>query len=301
MFKMKSALYIVAIFSLALVSCIQQLPEKPMPDVDNGAITMIKATVEPLELEGAEGVGIYKWNDQHNLGIYGTSAGANERYLPVKSTTGDNEAYFFGNVVGGDLTIYMPYAEEGSTTALNGRVVVATAQQYYADPFDHLMYNSTLLATATTDEVSFAHYAGLVKIELKYDIQDITAIAVQVGNVTLGGSYDENFVGDLSVDPDAEQLLTNGASRLNIVNFPEGSDSSVEAPMVVWAAMAPGVYENLVVEISNKDMTIAAPVKGPFEVNRCAICDQICVAEKIDHDNGVDDFQGENGEFNPKN
>jgi hypothetical protein len=301
MFKMKSALYIVAIFSLALVSCIQQLPEKPMPDVDNGAITMIKATVEPLELEGVEGVGIYKWNEQHTLGIYGTSAGANECYLPVKSTTGDNEAYFYGNVVGGDLTIYMPYVEEGSETALSGRVVVSATQQYYADAFDHLMYNSTLLATATSDEVSFAHYAGLVKIELKYDIQDITAISVQVGNVTLGGDYDDNFVGDLSVDPDAEKLLVNGTNRLSIVNFPEGSDSSVEAPMVVWAAMAPGVYENLVVEISNAEMTIAAPVKGPFEVNRCAVCEQVCVAEKVDHNNSMDDFQGENGEFNPKN
>ena len=40
MLKMKSALSIVAIFSLALGSCVKHIPEKEMPNVDNGAITM---------------------------------------------------------------------------------------------------------------------------------------------------------------------------------------------------------------------------------------------------------------------
>ena len=112
-----------------------------MPNVDNGAITMVKATVEPLTLKGATGVGNYKWNEAHTIGIYGTNAGENECYIPVKSTVGDNEAYFFGNVVGGDMTIYMPYVSEGNLAALDGRVIVPAVQKYYAEALDHLMYN----------------------------------------------------------------------------------------------------------------------------------------------------------------
>ena len=114
MLKMKSALYIVAIFSLALVSCTERLPESKLPG-DNGSdvITMIKATVAPLELKGYPGVGNYSWNNSHIIGIYGTGAGSNEQYLPVQSTLGASEAFFFGNEVGGDLTIYMPYLEGG--------------------------------------------------------------------------------------------------------------------------------------------------------------------------------------------
>lgn len=301
MFKMKSALYILAIFSLALVSCTERIPETTMPDVDNGAITMIKATVEPLSLEGIDGVGIYKWNDTHSLGIYGTAKGENECYTPVKSTTGDNEAYFYGNVVGGDLTIYMPYNAEGSENALTGRVAVPAIQNYYADPFDHLMYNSTLLATALTSEVTFAHYAGLVKLELQFDINDITSVALQVGNVTLDGGYDENLAGDLSVQEDAELPLINGVNRIVIENFPEGIDTTIAQPLTLWAALAPGSYENLVVEISNAEATIAAPVKGPFVVNRRGVCEHTCVAKKVEHNNSTDDFESEEGEFNPKN
>ena len=73
MLKMKSALSIVAIFSLALVSCVQRLPEVEQPNVDNGAITMVKATVKPLSIEGLSGTGTYKWDGSLALGIYGTS------------------------------------------------------------------------------------------------------------------------------------------------------------------------------------------------------------------------------------
>jgi hypothetical protein len=272
-----------------------------MPDVDNGVITMVKATVEPLELKGATGVGNYSWNDTHTIGIYGTTAGENECYLPVKSTVGDNEAYFYGNVVGGDLIVYMPYVSGGSVAARSGRVTIPATQQYYESPFDHLMYNSQFLATTTTSEINFGYCAGLVKIEIKYDIQNITSVAVVVGNVTPDAAYNDYLVGDVAVDQDVEETLVNGSSRLVIQGFPEGTNTSIDAPLVVWAAVAPGEYENLVVEISNAESTIASPVKGPFLVEERAIAEHTCVAQKVEHDNGIGDFEGENGEFNPKN
>ena len=57
---MKSALYIVAIFSLALVACTERLDVKDVPSDynGNGATTMVKATVKPLSIEGLDGVGI---------------------------------------------------------------------------------------------------------------------------------------------------------------------------------------------------------------------------------------------------
>ena len=301
MFKMKSVLCIVAIFSLALVSCTERIPEKEMPNVDNGVITMIKATVEPLTLKGATGVGNYSWNETHTIGIYGTTIGKNECYLPVKSTIGDNEAYFFGNTVGGNMTIYMPYVSAGSPAALDGRVIVPVQQNYYASPFDHLMYNSTFLAETKSEEATFSYHAGLVKVELHYDIPNVTEVSVLVGNVTADGDYDDYCAGDIAVDKYAEQFLVNGSNQVTVTGFPEGFNTTIAQPLTVWVALAPGTYENFVVEISNAEMTISTPVKGPFVVEKCAIAENVCDAKEVRYDNGVDDFVGENGEFNPQN
>ena len=301
MFKMKSVLCIVAIFSLALVSCTERIPEKEMPNVDNGVITMIKATVEPLTLKGATGVGNYAWNETHTIGIYGTTIGENECYLPVKSTIGDNEAYFFGNAVGGNMTIYMPYLSAGSPAALDGRVTIPAQQNYYATPFDHLMYNSTFLAEAKSDVVTFDYHAGLVKVELHYDIPNITEVSVLVGNVTANGGYDDYCVGDVAVDKYAEEYLVNGSNQVTVTDFPEGTNTTLAQPLTVWVALAPGTYENFVVEISNAETTISTPVKGPFVVEKCAISENVCDAKEVKYDNGIGDFEGENGEFNPQN
>ena len=301
MSKMKSLFCIVAILSLALVSCVENLPETEMPDVDNGAITMIKATVEPLQLKGATGVGNYSWNETHTIGIYGSTMGENECYLPIRSKLGSNEAYFYGNKVGGDLILYMPYVETGSETALNNRVTVPAEQKYYADVFDHFMYNSTFVGVGNIDAVSFDYHAGLVKIEIQYNIQNIESVSVTVGNITLDGSYNSYIVGDISVDSDVEESLVNGSDRIVITDFPEGVHSTVDKPAVVWALAAPGIYENLVVEIKSDEGTTSATVKGPFVVEKCAVAEQVCTAKEIKYDNGIGDFEGENGEFNPKN
>ena len=301
MFKMKSVLCIVAIFSLALVSCTERIPEKEMPNVDNGVITMIKASVEPLQLKGAAGVGNFSWKETHNIGIYGTTIGENECYLPVKSTIGDNEAYFFGNAVGGNMTIYMPYVSSGSPAALDGRVTIPAQQQFYANEFDHLMYNSTFLAETKSDVATFDYHAGLVKVELHYDIPNVTEVSVLVGNVTADGGYNDYCVGDLAVDKYAEEYLVNGSNQATVIGFPEGTNTTVAQPLTVWVAMAPGTYENFVVEISNAEMTISTPVKGPFVVEKCAIAENVCDAKEVKYDNGIGDFEGENGEFNPVN
>ena len=291
----------MAIFSLALVSCTERIPEKEMPNVDNGVITMIKASVEPLQLKGAAGVGNFSWKETHNIGIYGTTIGENECYLPVKSTIGDNEAYFFGNAVGGNMTIYMPYVSSGSPAALDGRVTIPAQQQFYANEFDHLMYNSTFLAETKSDVATFDYHAGLVKVELHYDIPNITEVSVLVGNVTADGGYNDYCVGDLAVDKYAEEYLVNGSNQVTVTGFPEGTNTTVAQPLTVWVALAPGTYENFVVEISNAEMTISTPVKGPFVVEKCAIAENVCDAKEVKYDNGIGDFEGENGEFNPVN
>lgn len=298
---MKLLFCIVAMFSLALVSCTDRLPEKEMPDVDNGVITMVKASVEPLQLKGTTEVGNYAWNETHTIGIYGSLVGENECYLPVKTTVGGSEAYFYGNAVGGELKLYMPYVSGGSQAALDNRVVVPAEQHYYADALSHLMYNSTFLGEGDVDAVSFDYHSGLLKIELYYDIQNITSVTVMVGNITTDGGYSKYLVGDISVDEDVEEYLVNGSNTLVIKEFPEGVNATVEQPATIWAALAPGIYEALVVEVSNGEITASLPVEGPFVVEKCAIAEKVCAAKEIPHDNGVGDFEGENGEFNPKN
>lgn len=301
MCKMKSALYIVAIFSFALVSCTDSIPEKPAPDVEegNGAITMVKATVNPLHLKGADEVGTYAWSEETSLGIYG-SAGANELYSVVKSTTGSNEAYFYGNVVDGNLTIYMPHSVEGGENALGGRVQVRAKQNYYATALDHLMFNSSFLATTTTNEVVFDYYAGLVKILLTHDMQSVNYVKVSAATIDKTAGYNDYVAGYLPVEGYESGIAqAYGETSITIENFPEGVNASVEAPLTVWVALAPGVYDNFVVEFGNaQGDTAVFPVEGEFAVERCAIAEKECVAKRVDHNNGTDDFEGVEGEFN---
>ena len=297
MFKMKSVLCIVAIFSLALVSCIQRLPEAEMPNDKNGAVTMVKAIVKPLTLNGVAGEGLYKWDGLNSIGINGVSKGINERYLPVKSTMGGNEAYFYGNEVAGDLTVYMPYSEDGGIRADEGRVVVSAVQKYYADPFEHLMYNSTLLGYTSNDVVEFSFYTGLVKILVEYDVQDIVSVKLLVGNINEG--YNEYIAGELYVADGEIDVEKDPQAVVTINKFPEGTNSTIANPLVVWAMVTPGSYENFVVEITNKENeTISAPVAGPFVVARRAVASKDCVAKKSDHNNGTDDMIPEDGSFN---
>ena len=302
MLKMKSALCIVAIFSLALVSCVDRLAEAEMPNDKNGAVTMVKALVKPVTLEGIDGEGLYKWDGLNSIGINGTSKGINERYLPVQSTIGGNEAYFYGNEVAGDLTIYMPYSKDGGVRADEGRIVIPAVQKYYADPFDHLMYNSTLLGTTVNDLVEFDFHTGLIKILLEYDIQDVVSVKVMIGNIDQvddnGTSFTNYFVGEYSVENRTLDEAYSPSATLTINEFAEGASTTIENPMVVWASVAPGYYQNLVVEITDKNnVTISSPVKGPFQVSRLALCENTCVAKKVNYDNGVDDMIPEDGKF----
>lgn len=308
---MKSLLYIVAIFSFALVSCTERLPENNMPnDVENGAITMVSAAVKPLYLKGVTGVGNYKWSNI-NLGI--VSAGdKNECYQPVKATTGDSEAYFYGNEVGGDLSIYMPYSEENGAKAKEGKLTMLSEQNYYADPFDHLMYNSTFLATTTENRVEFDYYSGLAKVLLKHDVNDIASVTLRIGNISVG-EYDDYLAGDYSI----ADATIDGAANGNIeavvkIDEAVSLNSTVENPACVYVALAPGVYQHFVVIITTRSgESILLPVEGkklvegttdqyeaePFVIERCAISKDV-VAEKIDRNNGVDDFEHEDGNFN---
>ncbi len=295
MFKMKSALYIVAMFSLALVACTERIANTEMPDVPNGATTMVTASVKPLVVEGIEATGYYKWGNETKLGIL--SAGENQCYLPVQSTTGDDEAYFYGNVVGGELTIYAPYSNENGTKAKSGRLAMLAEQTYYADALDHLMYNSTFLAKTSTDHVEFDYYAGLLKVVVNHEkTESISSVAISVGNIHNDeGQYNDYFVGDYSV---VNGLLDDENNRSGSVKvtFDGGFNAANENP--IWVALAPGKYENLIVAVSYSDgVSIVLPVQGPFEVKSKALAEKVCRAEKVDHNNGVDDFVGKEDQF----
>ena len=299
MCKMKSALYIVAIFSFALVACTQRIPETPMPDVNNGAITMVKASVNPLVLEGADGVGTYSWGESKTLGIYGL-AGVNEKYRIVKSTAGDSEAYFYGNVVDGDLTIYMPYSIESGNQALDGRVQVLAEQNYYATALDHLMYNSAFLATTNTNEVVFDYYAGVIELRISYDMNNISYVKVLVANGDTEANYNGYVAGYLPLNGYELGIdQANGVDNIVVRNFPEGTNATVNAPVTAWLALAPGTYQNFLVQVGSSDgSAVNFPVAGPFVVERCKISEKVCDIKRVDHNNGMPDFGSEPGDFN---
>ena len=185
-------------------------------------------------------------------------------------------------------------------------------QKYYADPFDHLMYNSTFLATTAENRVEFDYYAGLAKIVLKYDMSDIVSVTVRVTNIS-DGDFNDYVAGDYSV---AETSLNDEANRQSEVvvkiDEEEPFNTTVDNPAHVWAALTPGTYEHFVVIITPRvGESVLLPVEGiklvegttdkyeaePFVVKRCALSKEV-VAEKIDRNNGVEDLEQEDGSFN---
>ena len=301
MCKMKSTLYIVAILSFALASCVQRLPDTDMPNVENGVITMVKAVVKPVTLDGVTGVGNYSWSETATLGLY-SEEGVNENYAIVKSTTGSNEAHFYGNTVGGQLTISMPFATDGGAKALGGRVQMRAEQNYYAEALDHFMNNASFLATTSTSEVVFDYYSGLLKVLVCFDVANIDAVAVRAVTISaeMDWLYNNYLAGYLPInDAESGVVAESGEAVVRVSNFPDGVSATTSEPATVWVALAPGYYENLVVDIWGKDgERYQAPVAGPFLINSCSLADNDCVAEKVDNSNGMNGFIGEPGDFN---
>jgi hypothetical protein len=162
------------------------------------------------------------------------------------------------------------------------------------------MYNSAFLATTTTNEVVFDYYAGIVKLVLKFDVANIDYVSVRAATVDKDKAYNDFVAGYLPLEGyDGGVASEHGFKKVYVRDFPKNLSSSVDEPLTMWVALAPGIYDNLVVEIYNKAGELAAfPVKGVFEVKRCAIAERVCEMVREEHDNGVDDFVGEDGTWN---
>lgn len=292
---MRSALYISVISALVLASCTKRLPEPQTPDVVNDATTVLSASVETLAMTGVSGAGEFIWNETHTLGVSGSELGANCKYVPVKSTIGLSEALFYGGAVKGEFTVYAPYSTDGAVAALDARVVIPTEQNYYAEALDYLMYNSCFYAKTTTESVKFNYHAGLLRINLAHALEDIQHVKVTVANLQETGC-NEGVAGHYATTADAEQPLTNPQPSVTVRNYDETLVSSEASPLAVYVLVAPGKYGNFVVEVGTKAFTIAMPVKGPFVVEPLSITE--LTAKKVDHNFDVDDFEGEEGEFN---
>lgn len=291
---MRSALYISVISALVLASCTERLPEPQTPEVVNDATTVLSVSTKPLAIEGLAGVGEYIWQESHTLGVSGSELGVNQKYVPVKATIGKSEALFYGGAVKGEFTVYAPYSTDGAKAALDARVVIPTEQNYYEAPMEYLMYNSCFYAKTTTESVVFDYYAGLLKINLALELKNIKHVKVTVANLNETGC-NEGVAGYLAT-AESEQPLTEVQPSVTVRNYAEGLGSTEASPLAVYVLVAPGKYGNFVVEVGTEEFTIATPVKGPFVVAPLAITE--LTARKVDYNFGVDDFEGEEGEFN---
>jgi hypothetical protein len=104
---------------------------------------------------------------------------------------------------------------------------------------------------------------ALLRIEIPFELNGVERVRLSVRNLTTG--YDEHMTGYVALDAETTPLIENGAPSV-VLNNIGGKSSSEQEPLVLWAVVAPGKYENMVANIYGEDWAYSKPVKGPFEV-----------------------------------
>ena len=295
---MKTAIYVTTMLAFALVSCSELLKETPDPEVEVKQTTMVTAEVEPIVFEGLDEVLEYTWAASDRIGIYGSVKGVNSRYDLLSSTIDATVGTFYGETVAGEFLAYYPYSKSGYAPLLEYRQTLPAVQNYHASAIEHLRNTISFVGMAVEEHFVLTHNVGLLHITAPMEMKGIETARFTVRNINDG--YDTNIVGDVAFVDGIEPVVAKASQVVTIVNI-GGQDSSEEAPVSLWAIVAPGKYENLVFAFSGTDAegrpwAKSKPVKGPFVVERAKVTE--CKVEDINYNYGTPGFDYEGDSFN---
>ena len=275
-----------------MVACSETLSKIEDPEVVNKHTTMVTAEVEPLVFAGLDDVSTYVWGASDRIGLYGSAKGNNSRYDLISTTEGEVTGRFYGESVAGEISAYFPYSKKGCPTLLDNRQPIANVQNYNASAIDHIYAHTIFIGTAADTHIVLSHNMGLLKITIPFEVKGIEKVRVSVKNLNEG--YDTALTGNVALLDSTTPLVEMASNYVEIPGVP-CLDTSAEAPVTLWALVAPGRYENFMVQLSGEGWMMNKPVKGPFVVERAKV--KNCVVEDIKYDFGVGGFDNESGSF----
>lgn len=288
---MKVWQYITALLALVALSCTEKAILPTEPEVDNGPLTMLSVVVEQPTFDGVEAKA-FEWSASDYIGVYGSNRGENMRYVPLEGVDDLGRKVFYGEAVEGTLKIYYPYSEEGNAKLVANRFEVPAEQQYFASPYHHLRNNLQMVATTTTEEVRFGYNCGVLKVVLMLNAADVEQVEVTALN--LSEEQTANLVGDVAISAEVTPAIEGGASSVVLKGIGAQS-ASEQTPLVLWAAVADGTYDNFMVTVSSESASKNILVKGPFTVEKSKAC--TVEVRDVKYDHGIGDFNPKPGEF----
>ena len=289
-----------ALFALTLISCTERLKETPIPDSLNTNTTIVSATVEPIYFEGvADAEFQYMWKEGDAIGLYGTTGGNNVKYNIVKSSLEDAAAEegiakFYGQVVSGDLAAYFPYSNQGHDVVMEDRIPIPAVQRYNARPYEQIAANAIFVAQGDDKFFSFALSASLLKLVIPLTVEGVKSVKITVQNTS--DATDAYVAGNLALVEGVTPKFTDPQSAITITDL-GGLNSTKEQPLVVYALVADGYYENFIVTLAGDGWVINKPLDTtePLRFERGVMKE--CRVLDIDYNYGAGNFGSEDGSF----
>lgn len=180
---------IILTVAAVLVSCTKQ--EKEKFSVEVSGTTTLTADLESLTFGSSKASLL--WDKGDYIGVFGSAAGSNERYVLNRDGYKVNSATFYGpNVKGDASSAYFPYysSMQGSASAIAFNL--EPEQKYVAgnDAADQfLKYCNTAYAFAEAGEIfKFQYPFGLVDIQLQFPEPVIVkSVKISSSDTTLAG------------------------------------------------------------------------------------------------------------------
>lgn len=246
---------------LAAVSC-TKVRSYDVPVVEDYGITIISASIEPLDIEGLGKLDGHDWTPTDSLGVYGSERGENVAYVPFSDGSLNR---FCGDIVKGDIMLYYPYRKDGCNAARDNRMPLPAEVSYRDNASDFIFSNLTFVTGGDTDNFSFPFPLSLVKMTLALDLTELAKVSVTVSNVSQG--YDEYLCGDMALDS-RQPYLKNPGKTLEISGI-GGKSVGEKAPLDLWFALPEGKYENFIVgfEMSSGESVVQL-CKGPLQTKK---------------------------------
>lgn len=286
--------------AIAVVSCTERLKEPPVPENLNTNTTIVSASIAPIYFEGVEGEEYYySWSEKDVIGLYGAGGGDNVKYSVVKTSLSAPEAEegiakFYGQVVSGDISAYFPYNAAGHVAVLEDRIPIPSVQRFYATPYEHAAANAIFVAQCEDKHLDFMLSAALLKVVVPVEVSGVETIKLTVQNTS--AETDAFVAGNLALVEGVTPKFTDGSVSISLTNVGRLNSTKSE-PLVFYALVAEGTYENFVVTLAGNGWVVNKPLDtdAPIVTQRGVMTE--CRVLDVDYNYGAGDFGSEGGSF----
>lgn len=152
-----------------IMACTKTVPA-PKPDITSEGLSVVSADIETLLLGGEQA---RHWKDGDAIGLFGSEAGNNEKYLLRKADANLSSATFYGPLVKGKtISAYYPYepAFSGSATEMSATLESVQVYKEEAGAVEQFLnYCPRAYAFLRNDRLKFNYPFGVLAVKISLD------------------------------------------------------------------------------------------------------------------------------------